>query len=169
MIKINQKEVMKLSIVRLKDLSELVWNLKTTGKKIVLTTGVFDILNPGHLYYLKDAAKQGNVLFVGIDCDKLVRQNKGPTRPIFPQKERAILVNGLKPVGYVIVFGNINKLIRRIKPDVFVISPTTKIVRGERLELKLVEKYGGKVAIVKSRYKKHSTDFIEKIRKAEKI
>lgn len=161
--------MMKLSIVLLKDLSELVWNLKTTGKKIVLTTGVFDILNPGHLYYLKDAAKQGNVLFVGIDSDKLVRQNKGPTRPIYLQKERAIMVNGLKPVSFVVIFGNINKLIKRIRPNVFVISPTTKIVRGERLELKLVEKYGGKIVIVKSRYAKHSTDIIEKIRKAEKI
>ncbi|MBN1325727.1 adenylyltransferase/cytidyltransferase family protein [Candidatus Falkowbacteria bacterium] len=158
-----------MSIVFLKDLNELIWNIKNSGKKIVLTTGVFDILNPGHLYYLKDASRFGDVLFVGIDCDKLVKQNKGPFRPIYSQMERAILVNGLKSVSYVVIFGNINKLIRRIKPHVFVISPTTKIVRGKRLELTLVGKYGGKIVVIKSRYKKHSSDFIEKIRRAEKI
>ena len=56
--------------------------LQAKGRKVVLTNGVFDLLHPGHLHYLKHAAALGDALFIALNSDASVRTLKGPDRPV---------------------------------------------------------------------------------------
>jgi D-beta-D-heptose 7-phosphate kinase/D-beta-D-heptose 1-phosphate adenosyltransferase len=70
----------------------------------VFTNGVFDLLHPGHIRYLRDARAFGDVLVVGVNSDRSVRVNKGPARPITPEGERAELIASFGSVDAVTVF-----------------------------------------------------------------
>lgn len=76
----------------------------TSGKKIVFTNGVFDILHRGHVDYLSKAAELGDILVVGVNTDASVRRLKGEHRPIQPEEDRALILASLKCVDAVIYF-----------------------------------------------------------------
>lgn len=91
---------------------------------IVLATGCFDILHGGHLYFLREASAQGNVLVVGVNSDRSIKLMKGPHRPIVGQDERAELIAALRIVNFVFIFDNTvaDEYIINLKPDVFAIG-----------------------------------------------
>ena len=66
--------------------------VRARGRTVVFTNGVFDLLHPGHVRYLREAASLGDVLMVGLNTDASVRRNKGQGRPITPELERAEIV-----------------------------------------------------------------------------
>ena len=92
------------------------------GGKVVFTNGVFDLLHPGHIRYLRDARGLGDALIVGLNSDRSVRANKGPERPITPEAERAEILGALDCVDAVAIFDEETPadIIRRIQPDVLV-------------------------------------------------
>ena len=96
--------------------------LRATGKTLVFTNGVFDLLHVGHVRYLAQARALGDELVVAINSDRSVRELKGPKRPVFNQEERAEILAALRDVTYVIVFDDISprSTIRRLLPDVLV-------------------------------------------------
>jgi D-beta-D-heptose 7-phosphate kinase/D-beta-D-heptose 1-phosphate adenosyltransferase len=96
--------------------------LKVTGKKVSFTNGCFDILHPGHLFSLKQAAAEANFLIVGLNSDASVRKLKGPTRPINNTESRAIVLANLILVDAVVVFDEETplELIKALLPDVMV-------------------------------------------------
>jgi D-beta-D-heptose 7-phosphate kinase/D-beta-D-heptose 1-phosphate adenosyltransferase len=96
--------------------------LKVTGKKVSFTNGCFDILHPGHLFSLKQAAAEADYLIVGLNSDASVRKLKGPTRPINNTASRAIVLANLIVVDAVVVFEEETplELIKAILPDVMV-------------------------------------------------
>jgi rfaE bifunctional protein nucleotidyltransferase chain/domain len=100
----------------------LVAELRSAGKTIVFTNGVFDLLHPGHLRYLRQARSLGDALIVGLNSDRSVRVNKGPTRPINSQEERAELLAALDCVDGVVIFDQETPydLILAIQPDILV-------------------------------------------------
>lgn len=91
-------------------------------QKIVFTNGCFDVLHFGHVYYLEQAKKLGDMLVVGLNSDASVRRLKGISRPINGEKERAYVLAALAFVDYVVVFeeDTPKKLIELVKPDVLV-------------------------------------------------
>ena len=95
---------------------------RAAGGRIVFTNGVFDILHPGHLRYLRQARALGDVLIVGLNGDASVRRNKGPERPINPQDERAEILSALECVDAVVIFDEDTpaEIIRAVQPDVLV-------------------------------------------------
>jgi D-beta-D-heptose 7-phosphate kinase/D-beta-D-heptose 1-phosphate adenosyltransferase len=97
-----------------------VW--RASGKTIVFTNGVFDLVHPGHLRYLRHARSLGDVLVVGINSDRSVRANKGTSRPITPEAERAEVVAALACVDAVTIFDEDtpHDLIDAVQPDVLV-------------------------------------------------
>lgn len=101
-------------------LIELTPQRKT--KKVVFTNGCFDILHPGHIKVLSDAAALGDILIVGLNSDSSVRKLKGSLRPVMPEQDRAALLLAVKYVNYVIVFDDETplNLIRSLKPDYLV-------------------------------------------------
>ena len=96
--------------------------LRSDGKVVVFTNGVYDLLHPGHIRYLQSARALGDALIVGVNSDRSVRANKGPGRPVNPEAERAELIAALNVVDAAIVFDEDTpyEIIRRLQPDVLV-------------------------------------------------
>jgi D-glycero-beta-D-manno-heptose 1-phosphate adenylyltransferase len=96
--------------------------VRQSGRRLVFTNGVFDLLHPGHVRYLQAARDQGDALIVAVNSDRSVRGNKGPDRPVTPQGERAELLAALGCVDAVVVFDapTPDAIIRAIQPDVLV-------------------------------------------------
>lgn len=102
---------------------------KQLGLKIVLTSGTFDLFHIGHAQYLEKAKELGDVLIVGVDSDARVKKRKGPERPIVPEGERVLILSHVRHVD-VVTLKNLddpsNHLIKLVKPDVLVVSESTK-------------------------------------------
>ncbi|MEK9728300.1 MAG: adenylyltransferase/cytidyltransferase family protein, partial [Candidatus Margulisiibacteriota bacterium] len=90
--------------------------------QIVFTNGCFDLLHPGHIQYLDQAKKLGEILVVGLNSDQSVKRLKGPQRPINNQEFRATMLLGLKSVDYVIIFDEDTPIqtIQRLRPAIHV-------------------------------------------------
>ncbi|QEK13664.1 adenylyltransferase/cytidyltransferase family protein [Crassaminicella thermophila] len=137
------------------------------GKKIVLTNGCYDLLHIGHVFSLKFAKAQGDILVVAVNDDSSVRLLKGNLRPIIPAKMRMELLSELKVVDYVIPFSENNALevVKAIKPNIY--------VKGADYDLKNtpegieVLKYGGKILTVPLVPCISTTSIIEKIKKMQ--
>ncbi|HET8643967.1 MAG TPA: D-glycero-beta-D-manno-heptose 1-phosphate adenylyltransferase [Vicinamibacteria bacterium] len=95
---------------------------KAAGRRVVFTNGCFDLLHPGHLALLERARAQGDLLVVGINSDRSVRQIKGPRRPLLPEGERAETLRALEAVDRVVVYDEPTplELIQALRPDVLV-------------------------------------------------
>ena len=120
-----------------KELKTVVDNLKRSGYKVVLTQGVFDLIHEGHARYLETARAQGDILIVAVDSDALAKQRKGPNRPIVPHKERIKMLSHLRSVDILSIRDinhGINEIIEVIRPDVFIVSKTTRDFAKKRLQ-----------------------------------
>lgn len=102
--------------------ADLVDEWRRDGWRVVFTNGVFDLLHPGHLRYLRAARAAGDVLVVAVNSDRSVRAIKGAARPILPEAERAELLAGLTAVDAVLVFDDETpaRVIEALQPDVLV-------------------------------------------------
>jgi D-glycero-beta-D-manno-heptose 1-phosphate adenylyltransferase len=91
-------------------------------QRIVFTNGVFDLLHLGHLRYLRQARRLGDLLVVGVNSDESTRQLKGPQRPLVPEAERAELLAALDCVDYVTTFGErtAETTLALLQPEVYV-------------------------------------------------
>ena len=98
----------------------LAERLRAAGRRIVLANGCFDLLHVGHVRYLEEARRLGDVLFVGVNSDAAVARLKGEGRPLMPAIERMEILAALRPVDHVVEFDDdtADGLIRAIKPDV---------------------------------------------------
>ena len=104
-------------------------DVKLHNHKIVFTNGCFDVLHFGHVQYLLEAKKLGDLLVVGLNSDASVRRLKGESRPINGEKERAFVLAALAFVDYVVVFeeDTPKELIEVVKPNVLVKGGDYKI------------------------------------------
>lgn len=102
--------------------TEYCQRLRTAGKSVVFTNGLFDILHLGHLDYLKRARALGDALIVGLNSDASARTLKGAAHPVLPQEERSQLLAALRVVDAVVVFDELtaSDLIRALEPDIYV-------------------------------------------------
>ena len=102
--------------------------LRKDGKKIVFTNGCFDILHAGHVRYLKQARKLGDVLVIGLNSDTSVSGIK-PGRPVNTEKNRAEVLSGLASVDYIVIFNEKTRynLIKAVRPDLLVKGGDWKI------------------------------------------
>lgn len=108
-------------ILNWNDLKTEIERLKIEGKKIVFTNGCFDIIHIGHVRYLKEAKKLGDVLVIGLNSDSSVNRLK-PGRPINPEYQRAEVLASIEMVDYVTIFNEDTpyELIKYLRPDVLV-------------------------------------------------
>jgi glycerol-3-phosphate cytidylyltransferase len=154
-----------MTCIKLEELKKIVNKLKKEGKKVVFTNGCFDILHIGHVKYLEEAKKLGDMLIVGVNSNESVRLLKGKGRPIMPEEERAEIVAALECVDYTVIFYETNpeNLIAKFKPDIHVKGGDYAI--NKIPETKLVESFGGKTVILKEIEGKSTSAIIQKILK----
>ncbi len=151
-------------ILTLEDAAAFVRQLRASGRTIVFTNGVFDLLHPGHVRYLADARRQGDALVVGINSDRSVRAIKGPDRPVFPENERAEVLAALGCVDAVCIFDEEtpHRIIARLQPDVLVKGAdwaADQIVGRD-----VVEGRGGRVVRIPVAKGYSTTKILERIR-----
>lgn len=135
-------------------------------QKVVFTNGCFDILHHGHMQYLQEAARQGDLLIVGLNSDDSIRRLKGPERPINTQRDRAGLLTGLACVDYVVIFDDDtpHELLRQIRPDILIKGGTYTV--DEVVGKEVVEAYGGQVCVAGKVDGLSTTAIVNSLRKA---
>jgi D-beta-D-heptose 7-phosphate kinase/D-beta-D-heptose 1-phosphate adenosyltransferase len=143
----------------------LVNDLRASGKTIVFTNGVFDLLHIGHLRYLQEAKRLGDALLVGVNSDRSVRFLKGSGRPITAEEERAEVLAALTCVDGVVIFDEETPrdLIQAIQPDVLVKG--SDWAEDAIVGRDIVEARGGRVVRVAIQPGYSTTRIVEKIKK----
>jgi len=144
-------------------LRNLVLRLKKQRKKIVFTNGCFDILHYGHVKYLEDAKKKGDILIVGINSDSSIKRIKGPKRPLVNEKDRMRILAALESVTYTCLFKEATpiNLIKAIKPHTLIKGADWD--KGKIVGADFVKSYGGKVFTIPLVKDRSTTKIIEKI------
>ncbi len=145
-------------------LAPVLQKLQSQGKKVVFTNGVFDLLHLGHVTYLQEARKQGDLLVVGLNSDASVRRIKGPLKPLLPLAERAEMLLALSCVDYVTFFEEDNpfNVIKTLQPDVLIKGgdwAIDKIIGGD-----IVVARGGRVANIPVVEGRSTTNLIQMVR-----
>ncbi len=149
----------------IEDLVPIIRRLQEEGKKVVWTNGCFDILHVGHITYLQKAARLGDVLLVGLNSDASVRANKGPSRPVVQEGDRAIVLAALECIGYLTIFSDKTTvgILKALKPDIYVKGGDYTLETIVQEERKVVESYGGKIEIIPAVKGQSTSSIIQKI------
>jgi rfaE bifunctional protein nucleotidyltransferase chain/domain len=100
-----------------------VHRARARGRQIVFTNGVFDLLHPGHVRYLQEARRLGDVLIVAVNSDRSARVlDKGSGRPLNPESERGEVLAALACVDAVTIFegDTPHDIVAALQPDILV-------------------------------------------------
>jgi FAD synthetase len=142
---------------------------KTSKRRVVLASGVFDLLHLGHVKFLEEAKKAGGEnakLVVIVARDSTVKATKG-RKPIMPENQRRALVESLRVVDAA-VLGiedfDIGEVIERVKPDVIALGYDQ--VDMERRVREYVNKHGLNVNVIRvGKFENDDMNSSSKIRK----
>ncbi len=148
------------------ELKCIVARERKKGKRIVTTNGCFDLLHLGHVRYLQEAQKLGDVLVVGINSDASVRKLKGKDRPLNPETDRAEVVAALRCVDYTFIFHEDDpvRFVEELKPDVHAKGGDYTLDRI--IERTAVESGGGKVVLLGMVKGKSTTGLINRFKES---
>ena len=141
----------------------IVADLQAEDKRVVFTNGCFDLLHAEHVNLLRQARAIGDCLVVGLNSDNSVMRLKGPSRPVNPQADRALVLSAIQYVDHLVLFDEDTPcdLIRALRPDVLVkggdYTPESVIGRDIVLE------YGGEVKVLNTNRAVSTTATIERI------
>lgn len=147
----------------LSQLKKVIGEHKKKGDTVVLANGCFDLIHAGHIRYLKESKKKGDILVVALNSDSSIRNLKGRGRPILRQKERAEILSSFYFVDYITFFkeATVEKVLLSLKPSIHVKgSDYTEETVPEK---EIVKSYGGKVAITGGPKIRSTSQVIERI------
>ena len=146
------------------DLADALASERAAGRTIAFANGCFDVLHVGHIRYLQGAAREADVLVVGVNGDGSVAELKGAGRPVMNEAERAEIIAAIRGVSYVTIFHERSpaRLIGDLKPNVH--CKGTDYTPDSVPEAQVVTSYGGRVAIVGDPKDHSTTDMLEKLR-----
>jgi D-beta-D-heptose 7-phosphate kinase/D-beta-D-heptose 1-phosphate adenosyltransferase len=137
---------------------------RSRGERIVFTSGCYDLLHIGHLRGFEQARSLGDVLVVGVNRDRRVRELKGRGRPIVSERQRAELIAGFECVDHVVLFGEDTAapLIRSLRPDIVCKGGE---YRGWRpAEQEAIESLGGEFVLLRQVPGIRSSALIKRLR-----
>ncbi len=155
-------------IVELNELLAMRREWRHYGTKVAFTNGCFDLIHRGHVEYLQKARACADVLVIGLNTDASVQRLKGPTRPITPQEDRAVVLAALECVDYVVFFDEDTplELIRALQPEV--------LAKGEDYQIEeivghdIVQAAGGRVERIPLTHGRATSQIIAKILESTK-
>ena len=141
---------MKTKIVGLDELAERAEVLRAGGKKLVATNGCFDLLHVGHVRYLQAARALGDLLAVGLNSDRSVRELKGHGRPITAESDRAEVLAALQCVDLVTIFPQTRatQFIAAIKPAIYVKGGEYSSETLDKEERAVLKEIGAEIRII---------------------
>lgn len=145
-------------------LAALVAEHRAAGRRIVFTNGCFDVLHRGHVNYLNEAKRLGDVLVVAVNSDESVARLKGPDRPVNGVTDRTAVLAGLSCVDHLTVFDEDTPaaLLERLRPEIYAKGGDH---RAELLtETGVVRSYGGQVRILSYLPDRSTSAVISRIR-----
>ena len=147
----------------LDQLQKLVLEHKVRGKRVVFTNGCFDLLHVGHVKYLQQARRCGDLLVLGLNSDASVRRLKGDKRPLINEHERAHVLAALSCIDFITIFDDDTPrtLIEVLRPDILVKGGD--YLPEEVVGKDIVESYGGRVEIIPFVDGKSTTRLINRI------
>jgi D-beta-D-heptose 7-phosphate kinase / D-beta-D-heptose 1-phosphate adenosyltransferase len=128
-------------------LADRLERYRAGGKRLVFTNGAFDGLHSGHIDFLREARRLGDVLIVGVNSDESLRRRTGQS-PRHPEEERLSVVASLESVDHCLLFDEEtpSALIREIRPQIHVKGGDYQLV--ELPEAEAVLEVGGQVVIL---------------------
>ena len=137
-------------IIAWNDLPKWREQLRSSGRKLVVTNGCFDLLHSGHVTYLETARNLGDALLIGLNGDDGVRKLKGEGRPINDEKDRATVLAALQSVNGVCIFAEptATRFLGHAQPDIYVKGGDYTVDTLNQDERKTVEKAGGGIVII---------------------
>lgn len=150
-------------VVTREELKQVVRAQKEQKKIIVTTNGCFDILHVGHVRYLAEARKLGDLLIVGVNTDASVKRLKGPTRPLNNEADRAEILAALECVDYVTLFTEDTpvEFLTEVQPNFH--AKGGDYNPANLAETPVVESFGGQMKIINLVPGKSTTGLIAKI------
>ncbi len=130
-------------------------------KKIVFSSGTFDLTHAGHILFFEDCKKYGDILVVAIGEDSICKKYKSDNRPILNEYIRLKTVDSLKPVDYSLIVRETKlspsyplsisafpELFDRLKPDMWVVNKDAldipmrqDLAKKRNIELIILERY----------------------------
>ena len=116
-------------IITYQDLSKI--REEFSGKRIVFCSGSFDIPHAGHVLFLEDCKKNGDILVVAVGSDAILRKSRGNERPVLNEHIRIKTIDSFKPVDFSLLDKNsgddyslsfIETVFKELRPDIYVIN-----------------------------------------------
>jgi rfaE bifunctional protein nucleotidyltransferase chain/domain len=155
---------MNAPVLGKRDLADALARERAAGRTIAFANGCFDVLHVGHIRYLQGAAREADILVVGVNGDVSVCELKGAGRPVMNERERAEIIAAIRGVSFVTIFNERSpaRLIGDLKPDVH--CKGTDYTPDSVPEAEVVRSYGGRVAIVGDPKDHSTTELLEKLR-----
>ena len=161
---------MKSKIIDMNELAQRARELRASGKKLVATNGCFDLLHAGHVRYLQAARRLGNVLAVGLNGDRSVRELKGSGRPINNEGDRAEVLTALESVDFITIFPELRatEFILAAQPAIYAKGGdyTSETLNAE--EWAALQEVGAEVRIIPFEKGYSTSLLLEQLRKPEK-
>ncbi len=147
----------------LSQLTRIIQEHKKRGQKVVLANGCFDLIHVGHIRYLKESKKKGDILVLALNSDSSIRKLKGEGRPILNQKERADIASSFYFIDYITFFDepNVEKVLLALKPDIH--AKGSDYTEETVPEKETVKGYGGTIAITGGPKIKSTSQLIKEI------
>lgn len=134
--------------------------------RVVLIGGAFDIIHVGHIEHLKKAKSFGDTLVVHITSDRRVAEKKGPNRPIFNVRQRALLVSAIRYVNYVFIYDGRHydaELIKKIKPDIIFFNKES-FSEDARKIIKTVKEFTGRIIVSRDKKINSTTKIVQMLK-----
>jgi rfaE bifunctional protein nucleotidyltransferase chain/domain len=139
---------------------------KDSGKKVILTSGCFDILHVGHLENLKVAKSLGDILVVCLSNDEQVRKLKGNSRPVNNYDDRINLFKTISYVDYIVLYSEANiETEETLDQMMKIVDPAIWVKGDEYTETKIREKHPSlkNIVLIPTIINKSTTNIIKKI------
>jgi D-beta-D-heptose 7-phosphate kinase/D-beta-D-heptose 1-phosphate adenosyltransferase len=152
--------------------ASLVSTAHQEHQRIVLVTGVFDLLHQEHEIFLRKAKEEGDILLVGIESDPRVRRTKGEGRPVNPEDKRLTNLADWKIADCVFILPDEfdtpdqrRAFIHTVRPSILAVSAHSPFLEAKQA---LLSEVGGEVKVVHEHNPTVSTTILlEKIDKID--
>lgn len=144
-------------------MKKIIKEEKKKGKRVVLVNGCFDLIHVGHIRYLKESRKKGDILVLALNSDSSIRKLKGEGRPVLDEKERVEILSSFSFMDYITVFEekNVKKVLLALRPEIH--AKGTDYTVETVPEKETVRNYGGEIVITGGPKVKSTSQLIKQI------